>query len=283
MLENLRFHDGEEKNDPTFARQLADLGDIYVNDAFSVCHRAHASTEQLAHLLPNAAGRQLEAELNALDRVLGNPRRPVTAVVGGAKVATKIAILGHLIDMVETMIIGGGMANTFLRAQGIEIGASLFEAEQVETAQNILSKADSTNCEIVLPVDAVIAGSLAENVDTTTCKIDSVPHRKMILDIGPESITECIDRLNKTETVVWNGPLGAFEIEPFNVGTIRVATAVADLSEAGKLISIAGGGDTIAALNQAGVTDRFTYSSLAGGAFLEWLEGKVLPGVRALS
>ena len=282
VLENLRFHVGEENNDPTFARQLAELGDIYINDAFSVSHRAHASTEQLAHLLPNAAGRYLEAELNALNRVLGTPKRPLAAVVGGAKVSTKIKVLGHLLDKVDTLIIGGGMANTFLHAKGIEVGTSLLEPDLVDTARDILSKAESNECEIVLPLDAVVADTLAENVETATCNIDSVPHRKMILDIGPQTVDDCIARLSASATVVWNGPLGAFEVKPFDAGTNRVAAATADLTEADKLISIAGGGDTIAALNQAGATQRFTYVSSAGGAFLEWLEGRELPGLRAL-
>ena len=282
MLENLRFHAGEEVNDPDFARQLADLGDLYVNDAFSVAHRAHASTEYLAYLLPSAAGRQMQSELDALAIALGNPKRPVAAVVGGAKVSTKIAILGHLVGKVDMLIVGGGMANTFLHAQGVEIGTSTHEEDLAETARDILAKAEFGKCEIVLPIDAVVADRLDEGVKTTICKIDSVPHRKMILDIGPESIANLEARLKKCRTVVWNGPLGAFEVKPFDVGTNRVAAATADLTAAGKLISVAGGGDTIAALNRAELRTRFTYVSTAGGAFLEWLEGKTLPGVKAL-
>ncbi len=281
-LENLRFHPEEEANDPTFARQLAELGDLYVNDAFSVCHRAHASIDQLAQLLPNAAGRQLEEELNALNRVLGDPARPVAAVVGGAKVSTKLDVLGHLTDKVDMIIVGGGMANTFLHAQGIEIGESLFEADLVETAQSILVKAEAAKCDIVLPVDAVVADELAEGVETQSCKIDSIPHRKKILDIGDESIAHLTARLQTCKTLVWNGPLGAFEVPPFDAGTNRVAAAAADLTQSGNLTSVAGGGDTIAALNHAGVADRFSYVSSAGGAFLEWLKGKPLPGVKAL-
>ena len=283
VLENLRFHAGEQANDPAFARALADLGDLYVNDAFSVAHRAHASTEQLAHLLPNAAGRQMQAELNALTGALETPERPVAAVVGGAKVSSKLTVLGHLLDKVDMLIIGGGMANTFLHAQGIEIGTSLHEPDLADTARDILARAERARCEIVLPVDAVIASELKAGVETQTCAISNVPHTKMILDIGPDSIADLERRLKICRTVVWNGPLGAFEVKPFDVGTNRVACAAADLTTAGKLISVAGGGDTVAALNGAGVTDRFTYVSTAGGAFLEWLEGKALPGVKVLS
>ncbi len=282
VLENLRFHPGEESNDPGFARQLAELGDLYVNDAFSVAHRNHASTDQLAHLLPNAAGRQMQSELNALESALDNPKRPVAAIVGGAKISTKLAVLSHLLDKVDMLIVGGAMANTFLHAQGVEIGGSLCEPDLIGTAEKILAKAQSTSCEIVLPIDAVVADGLVEGAETQTCKIDSVPHRKMILDIGPDSIADLESRLKKCRTVMWNGPLGTFEVKPFDVGTNRVASAAADLTVAGKLISVAGGGDTVAALNSAGVTDRFTYVSTAGGAFLEWLEGKTLPGVKVL-
>lgn len=283
VLENLRFHEEEEQNDPGFARQLADLGDLYVNDAFSTAHRAHASTEHLAHLLPNAAGRQMERELTALEKALGAPARPVAAVVGGAKVSTKLAVLGHLIDKVDMLIIGGGMANTFLHAQGIEIGASLHEADLSDQAKAILDKAETAGCDIILPVDAVVADELAPGADVSSCSIDAVPHKKMILDIGQDSIATLESRLKDCKTLVWNGPLGAFEVKPFDQGTNRVAAAAADLTAAGKLTSVAGGGDTVAALNGAGVTDRFTYVSTAGGAFLEWLEGKTLPGVKALA
>lgn len=283
VLENLRFHAGEEDNDPDFARQLADMGDLYVNDAFSVCHRAHASIDHLAHLLPNAAGRQLEEELNALNRVLGDPERPVAALVGGSKVSTKLEVLGHLIDKVDVLIVGGGMANTFLLAQDIEVGQSLVEPDLVDTARDILAKAKASSCDIVLPVDAVVAETLAEGVDVQSCRIDSVPAQKMILDVGEESVALLTDRLRSCRTLVWNGPLGAFETQPFDAGTNRVAVLAADLTQSGTLISIAGGGDTVAALNHAGVGERFTYVSTAGGAFLEWLKGKPLPGIKALS
>jgi phosphoglycerate kinase len=282
VLENLRFHAGEEANTPDFASALADLGDLFVHDAFSAAHRAHASTEQLAHLLPNAAGRQMQAELDALTAALDNPARPVAAVVGGAKVSSKLDVLGHLVDKVDMLIIGGGMANTFLHAQGIEVGASLHEPDLADTAREILAKAENAGCEIVLPVDAVVASGLDDGADSQTCAIDAVPHTKMILDVGPDSIADLEGRLKKCKTVVWNGPLGAFEIKPFDVGTNRVAAAAADLTAAGKLVSVAGGGDTVAALNGAGATERFTYVSTAGGAFLEWLEGKALPGVKVL-
>lgn len=283
VLENLRFHAGEEANDPGFARELAELGDLYVNDAFSAAHRAHASTDQIAHLLPNAAGRQMQAELDALTAALEKPERPVAAVVGGAKVSSKLAVLGHLVDKVDMLIIGGGMANTFLHAKGVEIGASLCEPDLAETAKDIMAKAEQAGCEIVLPLDAAIASDLKAGGDLQTCKIDSVPQDMMILDIGPDSIADLERRLKDCKTLVWNGPLGAFEIQPFNIGTNRVAAAAADLTQAGKLVSVAGGGDTVAALNGAKATGKFTYVSTAGGAFLEWLEGKTLPGVKVLS
>ncbi len=283
VLENLRFHPGEEANDPAFARDLAELGEFYVNDAFSASHRAHASTEQLAHLLPSAAGLQMQAELDALSSALEAPKRPVAALVGGAKVSSKLAVLGNLVDKVDMLIIGGGMANTFLHAQGIEVGASLHEPDLADTARDILAKAERANCEIILPADAVVASELKAGAETQVCKIDSVPHTKMILDIGPDSIADLEQRLTTCATIVWNGPLGAFETKPFEEGTNRVARAAAALTSAGKLVSVAGGGDTVAALNGAGVTDQFTYVSTAGGAFLEWLEGKDLPGVKVLS
>ncbi|MEQ8509472.1 MAG: phosphoglycerate kinase [Rhodospirillaceae bacterium] len=283
VLENLRFHPGEEANDPDFARDLAELGEFYVNDAFSASHRAHASTEQLAHLLPSAAGLQMQAELDALSNALETPARPVAALVGGAKVSSKLAVLGNLVDKVDMLIIGGGMANTFLHAQGIEVGASLHEPDLADTARDILAKAERANCEIILPTDAVVASELKEGVETQICNIDSVPHTKMILDIGPDSIADLEQRLTDCATIVWNGPLGAFETKPFDEGTNRVAKAAAAQTSAGKLVSVAGGGDTVAALNGAGVTDQFTYVSTAGGAFLEWLEGKDLPGVKVLS
>ena len=283
VLENLRFHAGEESNAPDFARALAGLGDVYVNDAFSAAHRAHASTEQLAHLLPNAAGRQMQAELDALAAALDKPDRPVAAVVGGAKVSSKLSVLGNLLEKVDMLIIGGGMANTFLHAQGVEVGASLCERGLASKALAIMAKAKRADCELVLPVDAVVAAGLGGNVETQVCAITAVPHDKMILDIGPDSIADLEARLKACKTVVWNGPLGAFEIKPFDVGTNRVAAAAADLTVSGALVSVAGGGDTVAALNGAGATERFTYVSTAGGAFLEWLEGKALPGVKVLS
>jgi len=282
LLENLRFHAEEEANDAAFARSLADLGDIYVNDAFSAAHRAHASTEQLAQLLPSAAGRSMQAELEALESALGDPKHPVAAVVGGAKVSTKLDVLAHLIDKVDMLVIGGGMANTFLNAQGIEIGKSLCEHDLADTARNILQKASSAKCEIILPLDAVIADKFDGGAAISTCAIDSVPSSKMILDVGPETIGDLERRLKDCKTVVWNGPLGAFEVPEFSTGTKRVAAAVADYTQAGDIVSVAGGGDTVAALNMAGVKDRFSYVSTAGGAFLEWLEGKTLPGVKAL-
>ncbi|MEQ9445905.1 MAG: phosphoglycerate kinase, partial [Rhodospirillaceae bacterium] len=256
---------------------------FYVNDAFSASHRAHASTEQLAHLLPSAAGLQMQAELDALSNALETPARPVAALVGGAKVSSKLAVLGNLVDKVDMLIIGGGMANTFLHAQGIEVGASLHEPDLADTARDILAKAERANCEIILPTDAVVASELKEGVETQICNIDSVPHTKMILDIGPDSIADLEQRLTDCATIVWNGPLGAFETKPFDEGTNRVAKAAAAQTSAGKLVSVAGGGDTVAALNGAGVTEQFTYVSTAGGAFLEWLEGKDLPGVKVLS
>ena len=283
VLENVRFHPGEEANDPAFARQLADLGDLYVNDAFSVAHRAHASVECLARLLPNAAGRQMASELNALECALGSPKRPVTALIGGAKVSTKLAVLGHLVEKVDTIIIGGGMANTFLHAKGIEVGASLHEPGLADIARDIMAKASLVQCEIMLPIDAIVAKDLRAGADVSHCKIDSVSPNEMILDIGHSSIAALEARLIESSTVVWNGPLGAFEVEPFNMGTNRVAIAAANLTVSGKLISVGGGGDTVAALNGAKVADKFSYLSTAGGAFLEWLEGKTLPGIEALS
>jgi phosphoglycerate kinase len=282
LLENLRFHPEEEKNDPAFAKALAAEGDIYVNDAFSCAHRAHASTEAIAGLLPAAVGRLMQAELDHLARALANPKRPVMAIVGGAKVSTKLDLLGNLLARVELLVIGGGMANTFLHAQGIAIGKSLAEREMADTARAILDKAKARGTEIVLPVDAVVAGALKPGVATGTVAIDEVPGDRMILDIGPRSVADLIARLDTCHTLVWNGPLGAFETSPFDVGTIAVARAAAELTEKGRLLSVAGGGDTVAALAAAGVVERFSYVSTAGGAFLEWLEGKTLPGVAAL-
>lgn len=282
LLENTRFHQGEEKNDPAFVAALAALGDVYVNDAFSASHRAHASTEGLAKLLPSAAGRLMEAELKALETALGNPERPVVAVVGGAKVSTKLDLLGNLVTKVNHLVIGGGMANTFLVAQGVDVGKSLAEHDMAETAQSILEKAEASGCNIHLPLDVVIArefkaGAASEVVAPNACPADA-----MILDAGPETITEISQTLEECKTLIWNGPLGAFEIAPFDKATVAAAQKAAELTKAGALISVAGGGDTVAALNTAGVADDFTYISTAGGAFLEWMEGKELPGVAAL-
>jgi phosphoglycerate kinase len=281
-LENTRFYKGEEKNDATFAAGLAKLGDIYVDDAFSVAHRAHASVEAIAHLLPAYAGRAMQEELAALERALHTPQRPVAAIVGGAKVSTKLDLLGNLLNHVDTLIIGGGMANTFLAAQGKAVGKSLCENDLVPTARDILAKAASLKREIVLPVDVVVAQIFAAHAPSRVVSVDKVGENEMILDIGPRTIAYVISVLARTKTLVWNGPFGAFEMEPFDNGTVAVAEAAAELTADGKLVSIAGGGDTMAALNLAGVTGRFTYVSTAGGAFLEWLEGKVLPGVEVL-
>jgi phosphoglycerate kinase len=281
-LENTRFHPGEEKNDPGFVARLAALGDLYVNDAFSAAHRAHASTEGLAGKLPAYAGRGMQAELEALSQVLGNPARPVAAIVGGAKISTKLDLLGNLISKVDTLIIGGGMANTFLAAQGKAVGKSLAEHELGDTARDILTKAQAGSCEIVLPVDAVVAKTFEANAPSRAVPVDAVGADDMILDIGPRSVEQAVSVLARTRTLLWNGPFGAFELEPFDNGTVEVAEAAAELTQAGKLTSVAGGGDTVAALNAAGVADRISYISMAGGAFLEWLEGKTLPGVEAL-
>jgi len=281
-LENTRFHKGEEKNDPAFAAALARLGDIYVDDAFSVAHRAHASVEALAHLLPPYAGRAMQEELEALEQALHAPQRPVAAIVGGAKISTKLDLLGNLLTHVDSLIIGGGMANTFLAALGKPIGKSLCENDLVATARGILTQANSQSREIVLPVDMVVAQKFAAHAPSRVVSVDEVGERDMILDIGPRTVEQVVSVLARTKTLVWNGPFGAFELEPFDNGTIEVAEAAAELTAAGKLVSIAGGGDTMAALNAAGVTGRFTYVSTAGGAFLEWLEGKVLPGVEVL-
>ena len=281
-LENTRFHKGEENNDRAFARELARIGDLYVDDAFSVAHRAHASVEAIGHLLPVYAGRAMAQELDALEKALHAPTRPVAAIVGGAKISTKLDLLGNLITHVETLIIGGAMANTFLVAQGKAVGKSLVETDLVATARDILAKAKALKREIVLPVDAVVAAKLADHVPTRVVAVDAVGAADMILDIGPRSIAQAVSVLARSKTLVWNGPFGAFEHEPFDTGTVEVAEAAAELTADGRLISIAGGGDTMAALNVAGVTDRFTYVSTAGGAFLEWLEGKTLPGVAVL-
>jgi len=281
-LENTRFDPGEVDNDPGFVAALAALGDIWVNDAFSVAHRAHASTEGLGHVLPAYAGRTMEAELVALAKVLEAPQRPVAAVGGGAKVSSKLDLLGHLVPKVDVLIIGGGMANTFLAAQGIAVGTSLCERGLAATALNILATAEAHHCEVVLPVDAIVATAFKAGVPTRAVAIDAVGADEMILDIGPRSVEHVISVLARVKTLIWNGPFGAFELEPFDIGTIEVAEAAAELTAAGKLLSVAGGGDTVAALNAAGVTERFTYVSTAGGAFLEWMEGKPLPGVEIL-
>lgn len=282
LLENLRFHPGEEANDPGFAAALAGLGDVFVNDAFSAAHRAHASTEALARLLPRAAGLLMRAELDALGRALDHPRRPLAAIVGGAKVSTKLDLLGNLVGKVDVLAIGGGMANTFLVAKGVKIGKSLAERDMADTAREIMKKAEARRCRIVLPVDAVVAAELKPGVATKTVAIDAVPDDQMILDVGPKSAAELATLLGECKTLVWNGPLGAFETKPFDASTVLVARAAADLTGAAKLNSVGGGGDTVAALAAAGVEEKFSYVSTAGGAFLEWLEGKTLPGVAAL-
>jgi phosphoglycerate kinase len=283
MLENLRFHVEEEANDAAFAGKLAELGNIYVNDAFSCAHRAHASTEAIAKLLPSAAGRLMQAELVALGDALENPERPVAALVGGAKISSKMTVLGHLVSKVDMLIIGGGMANTFLYAQGIDVGKSLCEADMADDARGILTKAAEAGCEIVLPIDAVVAREFAEGAASETVLLDAIPADAMMLDVGPASVADLIGRLGHCKTLVWNGPLGAFEVKPFDTATNALASKAAKLTAAGSLLSVAGGGDTVAALANAGVQDQFTYVSTAGGAFLEWLEGKELPGVAALS
>jgi phosphoglycerate kinase len=282
LLENTRFHVGEEKNDPALAAEMAALGDIYVNDAFSAAHRAHSSTEGLARLLPAAAGRLMEAELRALEAALGTPERPVVAVVGGAKVSTKLDLLGNLVSKVDHLVIGGGMANTFLVAQGIEVGKSLAERDMAATALEILAKANAAGCSIHLPVDIVVAREFKAGAANETLPVDACPADAMILDAGPATVAKLRLVFEASKTLIWNGPLGAFEIEPFNAATNAAAREAADLTRAGKLISVAGGGDTVAALNQAGAAGDFTFISTAGGAFLEWMEGKELPGVAAL-
>ena len=281
MLENLRFYAQEEKNDPDFAAKLAENVDIYVNDAFSCAHRAHASTEGMAKLKPNAAGLLMQAELEALDAALGNPVRPVAAIVGGAKVSTKLDLLGNLVAKVDKLVIGGGMANTFLFAKGVDVGNSLCEKEMADTAREIMKKAEAAKCEIILPVDVVVAKEFAENAENKTVDANAVPADMMILDIGPKSVAEINKKLAECKTVIWNGPVGAFEIKPFNKATFAIAEAVADMTAKG-LKSIGGGGDTVSALKKAGVAGKLSYLSAAGGAFLEWMEGKTLPGVKVL-
>jgi phosphoglycerate kinase len=281
-LENTRFHKAEEKNEPAFVEALAKLGDLYVNDAFSAAHRAHASTEGLAHKLPAYAGRTMQAELEALSKALDTPQRPVAAIVGGAKISTKLDLLSNLLAKVDTLIIGGAMANTFLLALGKPVGKSLVERDLLQTAREIMTKAKATGREIVLPVDVVVAQKFEAHAPSRAVPVDAVGDDDMILDIGPRSIEHVVSVLARTKTLVWNGPFGAFEMEPFDTGTVSVAEAAAELTAAGRLVTVAGGGDTVAALNAAGAADRFSYVSTAGGAFLEWMEGKALPGVEAL-
>jgi len=284
IVENTRFFGGEEKNDPATVARFAALGDLYVNDAFSAAHRAHASTEGLAHVLPAFAGRAMEAELDALDKALGNPEHPVAAVVGGAKVSTKLDVLRHLVARVDHLIIGGGMANTFLAARGVDVGKSLCEHELTGTAEAIFAAAEAANCTIHLPYDVVVAKEFAANPSSLrTCNVHEVGADEMILDIGPAATEALADVLKTCRTLVWNGPLGAFETPPFDTATVALARTAAALTSEGSLVSVAGGGDTVAALNQAGVAEQFSFVSTAGGAFLEWMEGKELPGVAALA
>ncbi len=283
VLENTRFHAGEEANDPAFAKAMASLADIFVNDAFSAAHRAHASTEGVAHLLPSYAGRLMQAELEALTLALEHPERPVMAIVGGAKVSSKLELLGNLVTKVDLLVIGGAMANTFVAAEGVAVGKSLQEAEMHATAREIVARAKAAGCEIVLPVDAVTATEFKANAATKIVPIGAVPADAMILDVGPQTVAGLVARLASVKTVVWNGPLGAFEIPPFDAATTVLAKAVAAATVAGKLRSVGGGGDTVSALRHAGVIDQLSYVSSAGGAFLEWLEGKTLPGVAALT
>jgi len=282
LLENTRFHKGEEKNDPGFVEALAKLGDLYVNDAFSAAHRAHASTEGVAHKLPAFAGRAMQAELEALGKALEAPKRPLVAIVGGAKVSSKLDLLGNLVAKVDALVIGGGMANTFLNAQGLPVGKSLCEKDLAETARAIMAKAQEARCAILLPVDTIVAFQFAANAPSHDYGVDAIPETGMMLDIGQLSVDRIKAAINEAETVVWNGPLGAFELAGFEQGTYQLARHVAERTREGKLVSVAGGGDTVAALNGAGVADAFTYVSTAGGAFLEWMEGKALPGVEAL-
>jgi phosphoglycerate kinase len=282
VLENTRFHPGEESNDPDFARQLASLGDLFVNDAFSAAHRAHASTEGIAHLLPSGAGRAMQAEIEALTAAFEAPARPLVAVIGGAKISTKLDLLGTFTEYADVLVIGGAMANTLLKAQGHDVGASLIEPDLVDSARKVLKTAQATGRRIILPVDAVVAGELKAGAPSRTVDVTDVGERDMILDIGPATVAEVTAAFDAAATLIWNGPLGAFEVEPFDRGTVQAARHAARLTGEGRLMSVAGGGDTVAALNRAGVADDFSYVSTAGGAFLEWLEGKPLPGVKVL-
>ncbi|QNT77915.1 phosphoglycerate kinase [Entomobacter blattae] len=283
VLENTRFYAGEEKNDPELAKKMAALADIYVNDAFSAAHRAHASTEGVTHFLPAYAGRLMEAELNALSLALEKPEKPVGAIVGGSKISTKLDLLGNLVSKVDVLVIGGAMANTFLAAKGVSVGKSLQEADMHDTAKAIMKEADAKKCEIVLPVDVVVATEFKENVPTQTVSVEAIPANAMALDVGPKTVQLLEQKIATLKTLVWNGPLGAFEVKPFDGGTNAVAHTVASLTQAHKLKSVAGGGDTVSALRHAGVIDKMSYVSTAGGAFLEWLEGKELPGIKALT
>ncbi len=283
LLENLRFHAGEEANDPDFAKALAALGDLYVNDAFSAAHRAHASTEAIAHLLPAYAGRAMQRELEHLEKALGSPQRPVMGIVGGAKVSTKLELLDNLVGRLQYLAIGGGMANTFRYAQGYDVGASLCEKEMADTARAILDKAKAAGCLMLLPTDVVVAEKLEAGAPSRTIQLKDIGPKDSIFDVGPNSLAQILDAMSESRTLVWNGPLGVFEIPPFDAGTMAAAHHAAELAKAGKLVAVAGGGDTVAALNAAGVTDDLTFVSTAGGAFLEWMEGKTLPGVAALA
>jgi phosphoglycerate kinase len=282
LLENLRFHAGEEANDADFAKALAANGDLYVNDAFSAAHRAHASTEAIARLLPAYAGESMRRELDALEAALGSPKRPVLGIVGGSKVSTKLDLLNNLVAKLDRLAIGGGMANTFLAAQGIDVGASLCEHDLADTAREIMASAKKAGCELLLPVDVVTAEKVAADVQTKTVGLDAVGPKDMILDAGPQTLARLMEAMDLSATVIWNGPLGVFEVEPFAKATVEAARHAAKLAKAGKLVAVAGGGDTVSALNVAGCADDFTFVSTAGGAFLEWMEGKTLPGVAAL-
>jgi phosphoglycerate kinase len=283
LLENVRFHPGEETNDPGFARQLAELGDVYVNDAFSAAHRAHASTEGLARLLPALAGESMRRELDALDAALGKPQKPVIGIVGGAKVSTKLDLLKNLVGRLDRLAIGGGMANTFLYAQGVDIGGSLAEKDMADTARAILAEADARGCEILLPIDVVVAKEVKPGVETRTVLVrEDIGDDEKILDAGPLTVEKLVKGMALSRTLIWNGPLGVFEVPPFDTATVKAAEAAAQLTRSGALVAVAGGGDTVAALHHAGVADDMTFVSTAGGAFLEWMEGKPLPGVEAL-
>ncbi len=282
VLENLRFHPGEEANDPAFAKELAALGEIYVNDAFSTAHRAHASTVGMTQHLPSVAGRLMQAELTALHRALGRPERPVVALVGGSKISTKLDLLHNLIARVDMLVLGGGMANTFMAAKGLSVGQSLYEPEMLDAARSVMADADKRGCHIFLPKDVVVAAELSPGVATQTVAASAVPADMKIFDLGPKSVAEIKENLTMCKTVVWNGPLGVFEVPPFDAATNEVAIGVADLTKRGRILSVAGGGDTVAALTGAGVTQGISYLSAAGGAFLEWMEGKDLPGIVAL-